>query len=253
MTDLVMGERTLPANLEKTTKVGRLPWIGRLNQALGEGLANSQWLADVQADQIGAGRQISRDLWPFIVKLPDNIKSVREKLPPALDSAKLFLSNLADDERNFQAQYIKQCQLAGLTMQDLMTSEAQPIKATAALVESMRSACMDRDVVCGVQAIVASELAATQFARSVKDAFEVYFDIHACQYDPERVAEGLAWVRLHAKPNTRHAIWMNRMLVGLESEASGEAGPALPPTARQILEAIFALWRVNESTTRTWL
>jgi pyrroloquinoline quinone (PQQ) biosynthesis protein C len=231
-------------------KIGRIRWVGELNQALGEGLGNSQWLAEVKADQIGAGKQISLDLWPFIFGLPDNIRSVRDKLPQSLEPAKLFLSNLADEERHFQELYLKQCELAGLCRRILLTSDSELTPATAALLEAMKRACVDGDVVSGVQAVVTAELAATQFARQTQGDFELYFAQHAGQYSPGRIDEGLAWLRLHAKSNTRHALWMNRMLVGLSQE---DESLALPPTVQHILQAIFKLWRVDDVVTQRWL
>jgi hypothetical protein len=239
-----------PGGQPKQGRIGRVLWIGQLNQALASGLANSQWLADVQKDQIGAGREICRELWPFIARLPDNIKCVKDKLPVTLEPAKLFLNILADEERSFQDLYIKQCELAGLSRQDLMTSARQPTAATSALLDAMSRACLDGDVVCGTQAIVAAELAAAQFSRSVKDAFELYFAQHSNEYKAEHVQEGLAWVRLHARTNIRHAIWMNRMLVAL---APQDQSPILPPTVRQILAPIFRLWRVDKETAESWL
>jgi hypothetical protein len=254
LTNLVSGTGVQSKTLEKTGKAGRLLWISQLTQALCEGLEGSQWLADVRADEIAAGRQICLDLWPFIAKLPDNIKAVKEKLPPNLEPARLFLTNLADDERNHQAQYIKQCELAGLSSQDLLTSEAKPIASIAKLVEAMRSACRDGDVLCGVEAIVAAELAATQLARTVQEAFEVYFERHAAEYEPQQIEEGLAWVRLHASPNTRHAIWMSRMLLGLQLESSqDQANRDLPETVKEIVGAIFCLWGVDRATSEKWL
>jgi pyrroloquinoline quinone (PQQ) biosynthesis protein C len=203
---------------------------------------------------MAAGRQISLDLWPFIVRLPCSIKVVMEKLPPALEPARLFLGNLVDEERSYQDLYIKQCSLAGLSSHDLITSEGRPTPATAALVAALHEACVDGDVLSGAQAIVAAELAATQFARSVLEAFETYFLHHQGEYEAERVEEGLAWVRLHTKTNTRQAIWMNRMLFGLGEGGAGQGAEGqLPPAVKSVLGPIFELWQVQETTRQSWL
>jgi len=248
---------TLPGALQesaseqkKSVKIGRIRWVAELNQALSDGLAASNWLAQVKADQIGAGRQICLDLWPFIRELPDHIKAVKEKLPDSLEPAKLFLDKLADEERHYQGLYLKQCELAGLSRSDLLTTGAVTSPSTQALLQSMSQACHEGDVVEGVQAIVAAELAATQFARAAKNTFEQYFSQHQERYGSERIEEGLTWLRLHAQPNTRHALWMNRMLVGLNQE---DDCPDLPETVKQILHSIFQLWCVEETIVQVWL
>jgi len=250
LTDLVSGitfvkeGRDLETESQKVNKSGRVRWVGEMNQALLEGLAASAWLAQVESDQMAAGRQICLDLWPFIKALPDNIKAVKDKLPESLEPAKLFLSNLADEERHYQELYLKQCQLAGLSREDLTTSENAPSPATQALLEAISQACAAADVVTGVQAIVAAELAATHFARAAKDAFEHYFSLHSAEYSSGEVDGGLAWLRLHAKTNTLHALWMNRMLVALHQDNDSLE---LPPTVEKILQAIFALWHVDQA------
>jgi hypothetical protein len=160
------------------------------------------------------------------------------------------LGNLAHEERKYQGLYLQQCDLAGLSRQDLMTSERQPAAATTALLGAMNLACVEGDVVSGAQAIVAAELAAAHFARAARSAFERYFAQHSCQYPPGRIDQGLAWLRLHAKTNTRNAIWMNRMLAGLGQE---NECPTLPSTVKQILHSIFWLWHVDQSIAQCWL
>ena len=234
----------------KVSTIGRVRWVNELNQALGEGLANSQWMAALEDDLMGSGKHICLDIWPFIRELPDNIRSVQVKLPPSLEPARLFLSNLADEERHYQGLYLKQCELAGLSSGALLTIDQVASEATLALVEAMSLSCVEGDVVEGVQAIVAAQLAAAHYTRAAKGPFERYFVQNADQYAPGRIDEGLAWLRLHAKTNTRHALWMNRMLVGLDQE--GES-PELPPTVKQILYRIFALWQVDAATLELWL
>ncbi|MBU6453231.1 MAG: hypothetical protein KGS72_15720 [Cyanobacteria bacterium REEB67] len=240
----------MPASPQKPAKIGRVRWVGEMNQALSEGLATSQLLAAVESDQLAAGRKICLDLWPFIRHLPDQIKAVKDKLPDQLEPAKLFLNSLADEERHYQELYIKQCELAGLSRDALLTTEVAPAQPIAVLTRTMDRACLEGDVVTGVQAIVAAELAATQFARAAKSAFEQYFDLHAGEYDDGRIDEGLSWLRLHAKPNTRHALWMNRMLVALNQENDSSIWPE---TVKEILKSIFSLWRVDPSTVEKWL
>ncbi|MBS2006622.1 MAG: hypothetical protein JST01_06255 [Cyanobacteria bacterium SZAS TMP-1] len=235
---------------KKPGRIGRVRWVAELNQALAEGLAKSQWLARVEIDQMGAGKQICRDLWPFIRLLPDNIKAVKDKLPESLEPAKLFLNNLADEERHYQELYLKQCELAGLSRQELLPSDSIPSAATATLLKTMHQACIEGDVYTGVQAIVAAELAATQFARAAEGTFERYFLQHQAQYGQQKIEDGLAWLRIHARPNTRHALWMNRMLVGLGQENDC---PDLPFTVKEILHSIFGLWCVDEKVMKIWL
>ena len=251
MTEMLTVSVTEQLEPLKTTKTksGRVRWVNEMNQALADGLADSQWLAAVEADQMAAGREICLDLWPFIHRLPDQIKIVQAKLPADLDSAKLFLNSLADEERHYQELYLKQCDLAGLDRRILLSPDFVTPNATASLTQAMERACQS-DVTEGVEAIVCAELAATHFARAAKTAFEQYFDQHAHLYQAQQVEEGLSWLRLHAKLNTRHALWMNRMLVAVSQD--GES-LTLPPAVKEILQAIFRLWRVSEKTTNLWI
>jgi pyrroloquinoline quinone (PQQ) biosynthesis protein C len=261
LTDLV-GERLTTDsgadNLDKQgdqakgdkPKAGRVLWVSEMNQALAEALPGSQWLVSVEADQLAAGRQICLDLWPFIRHLPEQIKAVKDKLPDSLEPAKLFLNSLADEERHYQELYIKQCQLAGIERTQLMAAKVEATQSIATLQKVMDQACFEGGVVEGVQAIVAAELAATYFARACRDAFEQYFAEHAADYAPSQIEEGLSWLRLHAKPNTRHALWMNRMLVALTEKHDDKT---LPPTVKKILKSIFSLWRVEKPVEEKWL
>lgn len=225
-------------------------WLTEFMVRLDAGLVQSSWLQQVKLNQIDGSQQICQELWPFIKELPSNIVSVKNRLPEGFDSATKLLNQLADDERHFQNLYLKQCQLAGLDPERLQNSLEIPYAAER-LIKSMRHHCQNASVVDGVQAVIAAELAATQFARMVLPILEDYFAHNQATYGQDCIDEGLSWLRLHAKTNTRHALWMRRMLDDLESlEQKHRAltSKNLPPTVDDILTAVFQLWRSLETT-----
>ena len=217
---------------------------------LDAGLIQSSWLQQVKLDPIEGSQQICQELWPFIRELPVNIVSVKNKVPEDFDAATKLLNQLADDERHFQNLYLKQCQLAGLEPATLQESLEIPYSAER-LLKAMRHHCQTGSVLDGVQAVIAAELAATQFARMVLPVLEDYFAEHQALYGQHRINEGLSWLRLHAKNNTRHALWMRRMLDDLESleeKHNALTSKNLPPTVDDILTAVFQLWRSLETS-----
>ncbi len=225
-------------------------WLTEFLDRLDAGLIQSSWLQQVKHNQIEGSQQICQELWPFIRELPLNIVSVKNKLPEGFDSATKLLSQLADDERHFQNLYLKQCQLAGLDPERLQDSLEIPYSAER-LIKSMRHHCKTASVVDGVQAVIAAELAATHFARMVLPILEDYFAHNQDKYGQNSIDEGLSWLRLHAKTNTRHALWMRRMLDDLESleqKHTTLTSKNLPPAVEDILTAVFQLWRSLETT-----
>ena len=228
-------------------------WLTEFMVRLNAGLIQSSWLEKVKLNQIEGSQQICQELWSFIRELPVNIISVKNKLPEGFDSATKLLNQLADDERHFQNLYLKLCQLAGLKPERLQSSLEIPYSADR-LIKSMRHNCQNASVIDGVQAVIAAELAATQFARMilmVLPILENYFAHHQATYGQDRIDEGLSWLRLHAKTNTRHALWMRRMLDDLESLEQKHialTSKNLPPPVDDILTAVFQLWRSLETS-----
>lgn len=250
-------------------------WLSSLQFELSQALAQSLLVKEIDQAHLETGRTICEELWPFIRELPDNISHVRNKLlsdipnssppglpntskksannsdskklalgenKPALEPAGKFLGQLADEERLYQGLYLKQCRLAGLDPEVLLGPIAVPPHAQP-LVTAMRHWCREGSLREGIEAIVAAELAASGFARVVLDSFEGYFSANEACFGKEKVEEGLTWLRFHAKPNVRHAIWMKKML-----DAVGESSPLdqsknLPLPVSDIVNALSVLWR----------
>ncbi len=221
--------------------MARLPvWMPALIRRINGGLQASPLLRNLLDDSlvISTGRTICRDMWPFIRELPDNISRVRDRLPSEMEAACRLLNQLADDERYYQSLFLRQCELAGLTSQELENHRCSP--ASQALCSTMRHFSSGTSFEDGIYAITAAELAATAFARASLPRFEGYFKRYTHNYDSKLVADGLKWLRLHARPHTRHARWLTRMLKDMKGSAEG----ALPGPVDQILQGVYLFWQL---------
>ena len=210
-------------------------WMPSLLRQINWGCAHSAVMAvcDDNDEAFENGRTICRELWPFIQELPQNVASVRDSLPPDMEAAKLLLGELADEERVYQQHFVKQCQLARLDVQQLALEAPSP--ATKRLCDVMRGYCAGGNYHQGILAIVTAELAATAFARSTLPLFEKYLAAHESNYSPNEVEEGLTWMRIHTMPQTKHALWMKRMLSDLEQGSTKN----LPEPVQNVLTAVF--------------
>jgi pyrroloquinoline quinone (PQQ) biosynthesis protein C len=184
-------------------------------------------------------------LWPFIEGLPLNIAGVLERVPDGADAAARLLRQLADEERHYQQLYLKQCELGAISAHELQTTE--PSIGAAKLSRAMRRYCQDGSYTEGVYAIVTAELSATAYARCALPWFEEYFAGNLDKYDPSLVNDGLTWLRLHAQPNLRHAIWMRKMLADL---AEGEDKNSSKPI-EVVLSAILEVLQVPPEAAAT--
>jgi pyrroloquinoline quinone (PQQ) biosynthesis protein C len=228
--------------------MAQLPgWMPILLDRISWGCSTSPLFVNLADENklLETGKTSCSELWPFIKELPNNIAYVRDKAPESNVAAKNLLGQLADDERHYQQLFIKQCHLAGLTDEELAT--LNPNQATQDFCNAMNSMCQKSDFVNGVHAIVAAEFAATLFSRSALPSYETYFLKRASEYPPGRIEEGLAWLRLHAKTHTRHAIWMIRMLEDIEDSSGNE----IPDAAELMLNCVFKLWQCPPEETRT--
>lgn len=238
-------------------------WLSSLQSQITDGLSASLLVRNIEHSHLATGRIICQELWPFIRELPDNISLVRNKLPLAqvrserleLEPASKFLGQLADEERHFQGLYLKQCELAGLDSQILMADrdDATIPENALPLVHTMRHYCLSGSLSQGVEAIVAAELAASGFARVVLSSFERYFAAHEEEFGSEKIEQGLSWLRYHAKPNIRHAIWMKKMLATFEQAEQNEPSERsknLPTPVNDILNALFRLWRCENGVNQ---
>ena len=221
-------------------------WLPLLVELFNAGCARSQFILDLQKekDTIETGKELCLTLWPFISRLPGNIKRVKAKLPDSMEYAGKFLNHLSDDEGYYQGLYRKQCYLAGIDDRSLESFVPGP--ATENLCELLKGHCAGPNFEEGILAIVTAELAATVFARHSLELFEAYFEknppgVNKVSLDVT-TDEGLAWLRLHAKPQTRHAIWMKRAVDDLELDPPNK----LPGQVEALVEAIYAFWRCTE-------
>ena len=226
-------------------------WILTMSSIMTDGLSRSAWLAGVNTDEMAQGQEICRVLWPFIQQLPANIQAVRDKFAKEHVSSISFLDRLSDEELHYQNLYIDQCRLAGLDEADLQSALQTVPSPIVPLIKTTNHYCQQGSLLEGVQAIIAAEIAATQFSRNVLDIFEKYFSQHTQQYGTNAIENGLKWLRLHASPNTRQALSMKRMLniAEAESKALNDAQTNtlpnnLPVPVDAITQAVFTLWQV---------
>jgi len=220
--------------------MARLPgWLPSLLKRIDWGCANSPLLTSLDDDSqaLETGRAICLDLWPFINNLPANISLVRDSLPEDMHAARNLLGQLADDERYYQQLFLSQCRLAGLSDDDLANHIPSP--ATRELCSTLERYTRSGSYERGIYAILAAELAATAFARAAFPKYVDYFDRFADSYEAQTVKEGLNWLRLHAEPHTRHALWLKRMLADIPNAGRKE----MPEPVEAFLNAVFRLWR----------
>lgn len=226
-------------SVQRGLRMGRLAaWLPLLMERLDVGLKQSQFVKGLKEPKgLELARAFCLDLWPFIRELPENIAAVRDVLPENMSAANRLLSELADEEYVYQSLFVKQCLLAGLTLNDLEHPQIGP--AAGELSRLMREKCQSGDYCEGLLAIVTAELAATAFARRTTPFFEEYFRKHSSSYSPLQLDEGLEWLRLHAKPQTRNALLLNRAIAALDQTGN----KYFPPTVQVVLESILTLWR----------
>ena len=219
-------------------------WMPILLDRINWGCSTSPWFIDLADEKkiYERGRSILFDLWPYIRELPRNISAVKQALPERMEAARNLLTQLSDDERKYQSLFKNQFELVNLTVEEV---EAAPIhESTQALCNMMIEMCQRRSYVEGIHAIVAAELVATMYSRSSLPSYEKFFSPPA--YQPELIEDGLAWVRLHAKTHTRHAIWMKRMLCDVEDYSGNE----IPEAAEEILSAFMRVWQCPAEESR---
>jgi pyrroloquinoline quinone (PQQ) biosynthesis protein C len=211
-------------------------WMPSLLRQINWGCSNSSILStqDDTIETFQSGRKCCRQLWHFIQQLPENIAAVRDALPPQMDAARSLLNELSDDERIYQGLFVKQCQLARLNPEELALEI--PSSSTRHLCEVMRNYCHSPNYHDGILAIVTAELAATAFCRSALPLFERYFYECGSGYSQEELEEGLKWLHLHTKPQTKHALWLKRMLEDLNQHSTDQ----LPQPVESVLQAVFA-------------
>lgn len=222
-------------------------WMPSLLDSIDLGCSTSFSLSQLKLENeelMTVGRAICLDLWPFIRALPENVASVRKAVPECMEAARKLLAQLADDERYYQKLYVRQCLLAGLSEQDLSSTELGV--ASKDLCNVMTIYCNNQNYRDGVYVIVTAELAAAACSRTILPVFEAYFEQHSTLYEAADVSAGLEWLKLHSKPQTRHALWLKRML----SDIAESDDENMPEAVETMLQAVFALWRCPENACK---
>jgi pyrroloquinoline quinone (PQQ) biosynthesis protein C len=222
--------------------MSQLPgWLPPLLSLLNRGCAESPMFTATDDEKVfQTGKDVCLTLWPFIRELPEYVAAVRKKTPAHMDAAAKLLSQLADEERVYQQLYLKQCNLAGITNEQLENVASS--NGADMLTTAMRRHCFADSYVDGVLAIITAELGATAWARSAQPVFETYFAKRTDDFSAEAVEQGLTWLRLHAKPNLKHAIWLRKMLGDLAQFENNE----MPAPVLEVLQAVYAVLQVEK-------
>lgn len=219
-------------------------WLGELVRELNWGCENSPYIKNLKngGDTLATGRELCLLLWPFVSRLPANVSHVRGILPDHMTAAQKFFDQLKDDERFYQGLFLQQCTLTGIDKATLLA--LNPDDKTENLCQLMQKYCKSPDYHDGVLAIVAAELAATCFARHSEEYFEKFF---ASQPQSERrisLDDGLAWLRLHAKPHPKHALWLMRTIEAIDSKPPANK---MPQPVVVLIDAIHQFLRSSDS------
>jgi pyrroloquinoline quinone (PQQ) biosynthesis protein C len=228
--------------------MSQLPgWMPELLSRISVACSESPLLSqnNVANEVFEFGSKLCLELWPFIHELPQNVDSLRRRTPEDHHSAIKLFTQLADDERVYQQLYLRQCELGGLSSQDLQS--AKPSRRAKRLAEMLQHYCARDSFENGVIALVTTELSATACARAALPLFESYFARHLSSYHPDSVESGLQWLRLHAKPNLRQALWLQKMLADLKLNES----KSLPKPADDVITSLAEILEVKKQFTPT--
>jgi len=234
-------------------------WLGDLIERLNVGCANSPFLEGIgrEADFLVTGKRLCLLLWPFMSILPGNVQGVSTRLPEDMDWAKKFFNQLKDEHGYYQNLWIKQSELLGASHEELLDFE--PDVHMQNLVRLISQYCSHDDFKQGILAIVTAELAATIFSRHALPHVEQFYSNNPPTHSTVSLEEGLAWLRLHAKPHPRHALWMKRTIESIEHETEQdsileweqngrqEATNRIPEPVDTIASAVLKSLRSNES------
>lgn len=234
-------------------------WLGDLIERLNVGCANSSFLEGMgrEANFLSTVKRLSLILWPFMSTLPANVRQVSDRLPDEMAWAKKFFNQLKDEHGYYQNLWIIQSELLGASYEELIDFE--PDAQMLELVRLISEYCSKDDFEEGILAIVTAELAATVFSRHALPLVERFYINNPPTNTKVSVEEGLAWLRLHAKPHPRHALWMKRTVESLagsgeeeskqdwEQNGRQEATITLPEPVDAIATAVLKSLRCNES------
>lgn len=236
-------------------------WLGDLIERLNVGCANSPFLEGIgrEADFEVTAKRLSLILWPFMSTLPANVRRVSTMLPDDMDWAKKFFNQLKDEHGFYQNLWIKQSELLGASYEELIDFE--PDVHMQHLVFLISDYCSKDDFKQGILAIVTAELAATIFSRHALPHVERFYSNNPPVRSAVSLEEGLSWLRLHAKPHPRHALWMKRTIESIAEPLEGEedstfnreqngrqeATNSIPEPVDTIAAAVLKSLRSNES------
>jgi hypothetical protein len=154
-----------------------------------------------------------------------------------MEAAASLLGDLADEERYYQQLFIKQCKLSGISPDRLQSNHGSKASMNLKVLLSYQSTSDQYED--GLVALAVAELAATAFCRAALPLFETYFAKHSADYPRKHVEEGLEWLRVHARPQTRNALKLLKTL----GEVKYASQTDLPLVAADVLGALLDLWQ----------
>ncbi len=203
-------------------------WLQETINRIKLGCENSPYIGNLQneLDMFTSGRVLCHQMWPFVSSLPGNVSLVLKSLPDQLQDARKLFEQLSDQDGYYRGLYRKQCFMAGIKEESL--DKMVPSEATNDLCQMMYHHCTSGNYVDGVLAIVTAELGATIYARHTYGAYISFFSKYPSAHPDVSVQDGMEWLRLHAKPHPRHAIWMKRTIDSIEPADSAEQSTPRP-------------------------
>jgi len=213
-------------------------WLPKLSDWLSWGCTTSLLLKKLENDvELAAAREICLDMWTFVQDLPTNIATIRNALPENMQAASSLLADLADEELYYQQLFLKQCTLSGIapgSVQNYRSGKAS-MQLKALLAYQHPNDQYENRLI----SLAVAELAATAFCRAALPSFESYFQEHALEFSHKSIAEGLEWMRVHARPQARNALLLLKTLGELKYSSQKD----LPESAASVLTAMLDLWQ----------
>lgn len=221
-------------------------WLPQAIHRLRWGCENSPFIKRLSDDTdiLTTGKELCLILWPFVYSLPGNVGLVLDKLPDHLVDARKLFEQLRDPELHYRALYRKQCLMTGIS--EVVLDSTTPDADTDNLCRLMKQYCQSDDYREGVLAVVTAELAATIYARYSYEIFSAVYGERPPLNSSVTSEEGLEWLKLHAKPHTRHAMWMKRTIDQIEADTKIENSntpKSLPEPVEKITDAVLRFLR----------
>jgi pyrroloquinoline quinone (PQQ) biosynthesis protein C len=213
-------------------------WMPHLTTLLGWGSETSRFLHPFRDENaLTMAHDMCLELWPLVEELPVNIAHVFNAVPDELEAAKKLFGDLADEERFYQRLFLNQCELFGIPLATLESHK--PSEAAIHVKRVVGEYCQSDNWENAVLAITTAELACTAFCRVAVELYEEYFSKQGDRFSEQQVTDGMEWIRLHARPQTRNALLLLRTLSQLTSAGQIQ----LPEPSERVAKALLAVWQ----------